>query len=1081
MPAKNSLGFRLLFSSLQHLLEYQAERIPDAPALLAPGRRPLTYAGLRQHIDRTGRSLRAMGIGRQDRVAVVLPNGPEMVAAILSVASCAICTPINAALGAEELDRYFSHLRLHALIVQAGLDSPARRIAVSRRLHVLELSTGPDAAAGLFTLTADRPGAKSRDAVSPGEVALLMLTSGTTSSPKAVSLTHANICSSAFSSCEALMLGEIDRCLNVLPLFHGHGLFATVLASLAAGSGLVCAPGCDVNRFFAWLTEFRPTWYSAVPTMHHAILSQARQMRERGLHPLRFIRSASAPLAPSVAVELERTFEAPVIEFYGMTETASAPIACNPLPPRLRKAGSVGVPVGLRVAIMDEEGAVLPDGQTGQVVVQGASVMAGYDGDAAATRAAFAGDWLKTGDHGFFDKEGFLFLIGRKQEIINRGGEKIAPREIDEVLLEHPAVAEAATFGVPHTTLGEDVASAVVLRAHSVATAKDIRRFAMGRIAAFKVPRQVLVVSEIPKSPTGKVQRVGLAAKLGLAAGKDLPLSLVASRTPLEETLAGIWAEVLQVEQVGLHDDFFALGGDSLLAARVLIRLHEVMHLEVDVSDVFAVPTVAEMAEHIETLISAAAPSRSFSAIVRASDRNGTAPASFAQERVWHLQNLVPDLPFFIVLHVLRVTPACDVVVLERSINEIVRRHEILRTTLAAVDGRCVQIIAPQLTVPLVVDDLLALPRSEAETAVRELIRGELSHAFVLERGPLIRTRLVRLAERTHLLLIALPGILEDGWSLGVLAKELVTLYEAFAAGMATPLGPLPIQYADFANWQVRWRSNPDLVAQLAYWEERLRDPLPVLTLARGRRRRRIDDFATSRRRVALPGGLSQAAKEFSRREGVTLFMTLAAAVKTLLHRYTGEEDVRVATDIANRNRPGTEELIGPIANTVILRTSLRGDPSAREVTRRVRATTLGALANQDLPFEAVVEALARDRALEPAALAQVKLSLRSDSLRPPVGSSRGLALEEIDPGILLPLVTMTTFDVTLVLRDTAKGLAGTCEYKPHLFGEEAIDRLVQDLQQVLEQMVLQPERPISRMAMSPNEENPSQLRPTKL
>jgi Condensation domain len=323
------------------------------------------------------------------------------------------------------------------------------------------------------------------------------------------------------------------------------------------------------------------------------------------------------------------------------------------------------------------------------------------------------------------------------------------------------------------------------------------------------------------------------------------------------------------------------------------------------------------------------------------------------------------------------------------------------------------------------------------------------------------------LAERAHLLLIAMAGIIEDGRSLGVLAHELAALYDAFTAGRASPLPPLPIQYADFADWQRRWRSCPDLVSQLAYWEERLRDPLPVMKLTRSRRRRRIDDFSMSRRPVALPGKLSEAAKDFSQQEGVTLFMTLVAAFKTLLHRHTGEHDLRVATDVANRNRPQTEGLIGPIANTVILRTSLRGDPSAREVIRRVRATTLGALANQDLPFEAVVEALERDRAVDPAALAQVKLSLQTDSLRPVANSDHGLAFEEVDPGTLLPLVTVTTFDVTLMLRDTAKGLVGTCVYKPHLFGGETIDRLLQDFQQVLEHMIMQPTRPISLIAVS--------------
>ena len=352
--------------------------------------------------------------------------------------------------------------------------------------------------------------------------------------------------------------------MNVLPLFHGHGLHATLAASLAAGASVVCAPGFDVNSFPAWLTAFEPTWYSAVPTMHQAILAQARHNGERLTSlRLRFVRSSSAPLPPRIFAELEQTFDAPVIEWYGMTEVTSSPIACNPLPPRQRKAGSVGVPVSLDVAIMDDEGgALLPSGRTGEVVVRGASVTAGYDSNPSATKAAFAGDWFKTGDVGYFDTDGYLFLVGRLREIINRGGEKVAPQEVDEVLLDHPAVAEAVTFAVPHASLGEEIASAVVLRRHSVATPKDIRQFASGRMAEFKVPRQVLILPELPKGPTGKLKRVGLAEKLGLTNSGVMPRTVLAPRTSLEKELAGIWASILQIKEVSIDDDFFALGGD---------------------------------------------------------------------------------------------------------------------------------------------------------------------------------------------------------------------------------------------------------------------------------------------------------------------------------------------------------------------------------------------------------------------------------------------------------------------------------------------------------------------------------------
>jgi acyl-CoA synthetase (AMP-forming)/AMP-acid ligase II len=862
MPAEHSPDPRpsVPFSCLPQLLEHQAKRIPDAPAILAPGRAPLSYGRLYQHIDQMGRTLRAMRIGRHDRIAMVLPNGPEMAVAILTVAASAACAPINPAYEAEELDRYFADLRPGALITEAGIDSAARRAALSRGVRLVELSTAEDAEAGLFTLAGDQGGAPSKEPISPGDVALLLLTSGTTSRPKIVPLTHANICTSAYSWGAALALRETDRCLNVLPLFHGHGLIATVLASLAAGASVVCTPGCDVNSFFAWITAFRPTWYSAVPTMHQAILAQARRNRQRAADcRLRFVRSASAPLPPRVLAELERTFETSVIEVYGMTETASAPIASNPLPPRQRKAGSVGVPIDLDVAIMDEGGALLPGGETGQVVVRGASVMSGYDGDPMASQTAFAGDWFKTGDHGFFDDDGYLFLAGRKQEIINRGGEKVAPREVDEVLLEHPAVAEAVTFAVPHPTLGEDVASAVVLRPHATATPKDIRQFVTGRVAAFKVPRQVIIVRELPKGPTGKAQRVGLAAKLGLASHGAVAPSFVTPRTPLEKVLAGIWADVLQVEQVGIHDDFFVLGGDSLLVAHVLVQVYEVMHVEIEVARFFETPTVAEVAHHLETLIQAGQAERHSSAIVRSPRERGV-PASIAQERLWRLQQALPGMPFFNILYPLRITSPLEAAILERSVNEIVQRHEILRTTFAVVDGGHEQVIAPQVTVHLTFDDLRKLPESERETVGQQLLREEVLHSFDLAQGPLFRARLVCLAEQEHLLVITMHQIIGDGWSLGVLVDELVALYDAFVAREASPLIPPSVQYADFAYWQRDWQSHSDVAAQLAYWREQLQDPLPVMELAAAQPRRTIDDLRTARRELALPASLSEAA-----------------------------------------------------------------------------------------------------------------------------------------------------------------------------------------------------------------------------
>ena len=442
-------------------------------------------------------------------------------------------------------------------------------------------------------------------------------------------------------------------------------------------------------------------------------------------------------------------------------------------------------------------------------------------------------------------------------------------------------------------------------------------------------------------------------------------------------------------------------------------------------------------------------------------------PASSSQERLCRLQDAFLDLPYFNVFYALRVTSPCDAAVLERSINEIVRRHEILRTTFALVQGRYVQIIAPQLMVPLPYDDLRASSNSDEESLRQKLIQEELFHSFNLAQGPLIRTRLLRLAEQEHLLLISMHQAVCDGWSLGVFVQELVTLYDTFSADGQSRLPLLSYQYADFAEWQRHWKSMPDIASQLAFWRGQLGGPLPAIQFATPVGRANIGDFHTVRRRFTLPANLMHAAKRFSHRERGTLFMALVAALKTLLHCYFGEKDLRVATNVVNRKRPGTETLIGPLVNTVILRTNLHGDPSSQEVLRRVRATTLAAFDNQDLPFEELAETFEREHAIKPVSLAQVMILLQNASLRPRANFQGRLTYEEANPNIILPIVTATTFDVILALVESSNGLEGTCIYKPHLFGRREIDRLLQNFEYVIEQMVAQPDRPISGIHVS--------------
>jgi acyl-CoA synthetase (AMP-forming)/AMP-acid ligase II len=487
----------------------------DAPAIMAPERPALTYAALRKLVADTVGALNALGIGRNDRVGIVLPNGPEMATAFVAIAAGATTAPLNPAYRADEFDFYLSDLDAKALVVEAGSTSPALEVARARNIPVVTLEVAPGAPAGAFTLKGAAAGKAARPGLAGADdIALVLHTSGTTSRPKIVPLSQRNIAASARNIGATLALTPADRCLNIMPLFHIHGLMAAVSASLAAGASVCCTPGFNALKFFAWLDEARPSWYTAVPTMHQAILARAERNAESVARArLRFIRSSSSSLAPQVMAELERVFRAPVIEAYGMTEAAHQ-MASNPLPPKARKPGSVGLPAGPDIAIMDEAGTLLPRGSTGEIVIRGANVTLGYEANAKANASAFTNGWFRTGDQGSMDAEGYLSLTGRLKEIINRGGEKISPREVDEVLMDHPAVAQALTFAMPHDKLGEEVAAVIVLREGKTATEREIREFAAKRLADFKVPRKILFLDEIPKGATGKLQRIGLHEKL---------------------------------------------------------------------------------------------------------------------------------------------------------------------------------------------------------------------------------------------------------------------------------------------------------------------------------------------------------------------------------------------------------------------------------------------------------------------------------------------------------------------------------------------------------------------------------------
>jgi acyl-CoA synthetase (AMP-forming)/AMP-acid ligase II len=492
----------------------------DASAMSAPGGVSLSYRGLRELAQRTLAALNARGIGRNDRVAIVLDNGPEMACAFVCIAAGATAAPLNPAYRADEFEFYLSDLRAKILVIERGKDSPAVPVAAKLGVPVVRLAATPAQGAGTFDLEFPSglaaTAAANAGAAQADDIALVLHTSGTTSRPKIVPLSQRNVCASARNIRSTLAFAASDRGLNIMPLFHIHGLIAGTLAPLSAGGGVCYTTGFNALKFFGWMAEVHPTWYTGVPTMHQAILARAGKNAEIiAANPLRFIRSSSASLPPQVLQELETVFGAPVIESYGMTE-ASHQMTSNLLPPGKRKPGSVGVAAGPEVRVIDADSNPVPAGATGEVAIRGENVTAGYENNPKANAEAFTHGWFRTGDQGVMDEEGYLTITGRLKEIINRGGEKISPREVDEVLLDHPAVAQCCTFAMPHDKLGEEVAAAVVLREGAQAGEKELREFVAARLTDFKVPRKVLILPEIPKGATGKIQRIGLAQKLGL-------------------------------------------------------------------------------------------------------------------------------------------------------------------------------------------------------------------------------------------------------------------------------------------------------------------------------------------------------------------------------------------------------------------------------------------------------------------------------------------------------------------------------------------------------------------------------------
>lgn len=1031
------------------LLDFYARQTPAAPALLSPSRPPLNYDGLGATTEHLVRKLRGLGVAPADRIAVALPRGADSALALIAVAAACACVPVNPDLTADELQRYFSELKLTALVTRADMNSASRDVAKALDIAVIDFVPGPETDLGGCEFVGPTIGPACTNGVARSDDdAFILLTSGTAARPKMVPLTHRNVCLSATNAGRVLSLAADDRLLNVLPLFHAHGLISGLLTALAAGSSVICTNGFDALSFFGWMRELQPTWYTAVPTIHRALLTAAEAdpdcVRSSSL---RVVRSASASLAPAILNGLEATFCVPVLETYGMTEAASQ-ISANPF--ELRKAGSVGRAAGPEIAIMDATGRELASGRHGEIMLRGPNMSRGYYNDEAATQAAFRNGWFRTGDLGYLDPDGYLFIVGRIKDVINRGGQKVSPLEVEEVLLSHPAVLEAGVFAVPHPKLGENVAAVVVLRANSEVTSDQLRQFARKRLAAYKVPSLISSVTALPKGASGKVKRNALAELIATADDSDearLP------RTGLETQLADIWANLLELPQVGVDQDVFALGADSLAATQMRSRLRERFNVDFSFEDIFDCATVAALAARLET---AATHRDTMLPAWRPAAIEGDAPLSFQQQRMYVLSRLDPTRYNYNVVEVALLKGQVDLSALQAALGAICERHETLRSVFIESQGEPVQRVlqSPPLEriklKPCVADKQAAAVRREALKLAQ--------YSFDLASEPPLKVTLLSFDKSSHALVVNVHHLVTDGWSQRLFWEELAVEYSAARKGSATALPSPTFQYRDFARWQQGWAQTPAAKQQLDYWRTQL-DGVTTLPLRTDRPRPEVWSGHGARHTLEFSKTLSADLRALSQHQGVTPFMTLLAAFQCLLFRHTGHEDVATGSLIANRNQIESERLIGLFANTLILRNDFGGAPSFGEVLRRVRQVTLDAYRNQDLPIEEVLRALQIARRSDGNPLFRIMFILQNASIeaaRFPGLSTRRL---EVDPKV-------ARFDITLELVEAEGRFTGFFEYATDLFDTLTIENMAAQFKILLKAVIANPEQRISRLPL---------------
>jgi amino acid adenylation domain-containing protein len=1028
-----------------------AAACPEASALSgADG--TFTYRELDRWSDAVARRLEASGLGPEARAGILLPRSAGAVAAILGVLKAGgAYVPLDPSHPRDRLARILEDSGARALVTRGGIDAGW----VPGSVPVLDLERIPR----------DGGRAAARPARAfPDGLAYVMYTSGSTGRPKGVLVTHRNVTRLVRGAGYA-DLGPGETILMFAPLSFDASTFEIWGALLNGGRLAVAPPGALAPRELAAFAarEGVTTLWMTAPLFHAtadgpiAALAGLRQLLAGGdvLAP-GSVRKAAAAL-PGCRI----------VNGYGPTEAttftcAYAVPADGPPPGNV----PIGAPIGnARVVILDDRMEPVPVGVPGQIYIGGDGLARGYLGSPDLTASRFVPDPLSgdpgarlyaSGDRGRRLPDGTIEFLGRIDRQVKVRGFRIEPAEIEAALRGHPDVSEALVVLRGDLPGGGGLAAYVVSRGTAPA-AQDLRRFLEARLPSHMIPAAFAAIDAVPLTPSGKVDRASLPAPAPAPDGPGAPPG-----TPLEATIAFVWREILRLPAVDRDDGFFDLGGHSLLAMQVVARLRDALGVDLTLARFFEAPTVAGLAAAVEEArgaVSGPAPPP-----VARSARGGPVPLSSAQRRLWVLHQVEPASAFYNVHAAARLEGRLDVEALRRALTELVRRHEALRTTFATVDGDPVQVVADPAPVRLEVADLTALPAASREARALAAASAEARRPFDLETGPLLRASLQRLGAEDHVLAITIHHLAADGWSLGIVFRELRTLYAAFAAGRPSPLPEPELQYRDYALWQRAWLSGEILGAQIAYWRDRLAGAPDLLALPADRPRPKHLSFRGGSRRFTVPGPLAARLEELGRREGATLFMTLLAAFKVWISRHAGEEDVVVGAPVAGRGRPELDGIVGFFANTLALRTDLSGNPPFGEVLRRVRGTALQAYARQDAPFEQVVEALRVRRDPGRAPVFQVMFDLQN---------APGADLDL--PGLgALPIDVETgtaKFDLHVSVAPEGGALAGLVEYAADLFDPETIDRMLGRFLTLLESASADPATPILDLPMIPDGE----------